>query len=220
MSKENNKTITVYEKMAKQYIENSLKHDHLDATRALEKRKELENIISNSFKSIPEGSNILEIGSADGANAKILSDMGYNVTASDVASYFITKMREDGLNAIKFDAVNDELKEKYLAVFCWRVFVHFTKEDALIVMSKVYDLLEDNGIFLFNAINRINKDVDNEWLDFDNEYHMGIPRYYNYFTKEDLDTIISKTPFQIADFYTEGGKNNNKWLVYTLKKHI
>ena len=85
-------------------------------------------------------------------------------------------------------------------------------------MQKVYDTLEDNGIFIFNAMNRETKKVDNEWVDFEGEYHMGAERYYNYFTKEDLDTIIQKTKFKIEDFHKDGGSNNNKWLLYVLRK--
>ena len=62
------------------------------------------------------------------------------------------------------------------------------------------------------------KNIDSEWLDFDNEYHLGAERYYNYFTKTDLDDIIQQTKFQIANFEKEGGENNNKWLIYVLKK--
>lgn len=105
-----------------------------------------------------------------------------------------------------------------MGVFAWRVFVHFTKEDALKVIQKVYDVLEENGIFIFNAINRETKNIDNEWVDFEGEYHMGVERYYNYFYQKDLEDIINRTNFKIKDFFKEGGENNNKWLVYVLQK--
>lgn len=103
-------------------------------------------------------------------------------------------------------------------MFCWRVFVHFTKEDAQKVIQKVYDALEDNGVFVFNAMNRETKKVDNEWVDFEGVYHMGAERYYNYFRQEELDDIIRQTKFKIEDFHKEGGDNNDKWLIYVLKK--
>ena len=49
---------------------------------------------------------------------------------------------------------------------------------------------------------------------------MGVKRYYNYFSKEDLDNIIKQTKFKITKFYKEGGDNNNKWLIYVLKKEL
>ena len=90
------------------------------------------------------------------------------------------------------------------------MFVHFTKEDAKKIIKKVFDTLENNGIFIFNAINRETKNIDNEWVDFEGEYHMGAKRYYNYFNKKDLDDIIQQTNFHIEDFRKEGGEDNNK----------
>lgn len=218
MSTQNKKTIEVYDKMAKTYIANSLEHDRLDPKRALEKKQELEELIKNSFADIPKGSKVLEIGSGEGLNAKYLKELGYDVTGSDTVDDFVESIKKQGVKAIKLDALNDEIREKYLAVFCWRVFVHFTDEDALKILKKVYECLEDKGVLLFNAINRVTKEVDSEWVDFEGEYHMGVERFYHYFTKETLDSLIDETGFEIQDFHTEGGKEHNKWLVYTLKK--
>lgn len=35
-----------------------------------------------------------------------------------------------------------------------------------------------------------------------------------------MNEIITKTGFKVYDFHKEGGSNNNKWLVYVLKKGI
>ena len=218
MSIENKKTLEVYQKTAHLYLENSVEHDRLDPDKAKKKKEALEELIRISFESLPKGAKVFEIGSGDGTNAKYMESLGYDVTASDTADDFVEATRKQGLTTIKFDALEDDFPEKYFAVFCWRVFVHFTKEDALKIIKKVYNNLEENGIFVFNAINRETKEVDNEWVDFEDEYHMGVERYYNYFRQDELDDIISQTDFHVQDFHTEGGKNKNKWLVYVLKK--
>lgn len=218
MSEENKKTLEVYKKTAHLYLSNSDEHDRLDPIKANQKKEKLQNLIKSSFSSLPEHSKVFEIGTGNGANSKFISDLGFNVTASDTADAFIETTQKQGLNTIRFNALEDEFPEKYSAVFCWRVFVHFTKEDALKIIQKVYDALEDNGVFVFNAINRETKEVDNEWVDFKGEYYMGEERYYNYFRQEELDNMIQQTKFQIKDFRKEGGDNNNKWLVYVLKK--
>ena len=218
MSKENKKTIEVYKKKAYLYLSNSIEHDKLNPQRAKQKREKLEKLISSNFSSLPKHAKIFEIGSGDGSNAKFIQSLGFDITASDTADDFIRASQNQGLKTIKFNALEDAFPEKYSAVFCWRVFVHFTQEDALDILQKVYNTLDDNGIFIFNAMNRETKKVDNEWVDFEGEYHMGAERYYNYFTKEDLDTIIQKTKFKIEDFHKDGGSNNNKWLLYVLRK--
>lgn len=218
MSCENKKTLDVYERCADVYLNNAIKHDNLDMIKAKKKKEKLEKFIKDAFSSLPIGSKILEIGSADGANALYLKSLGYDITASDVSNIFLEKIKDQGLRTIKFDCLAYKFKEKYNGIFCWRVFVHFTYGDVMKLLERVYENLNDNGIFIFNAINRETRDVDCEWVDFEGEYHMGEKRFYNYFRKEKLDDLISKTNFKIDKFFYEGGSSNNKWLVYVLKK--
>lgn len=218
MSIENKKTVEIYKEKASTYLATSIEHDKLDPERANRKHEELKNFLKNSFQALPKNAKILEIGSANGENAKYIESLGYNVIASDIAEDFINASKNNGLTTIKFNILEDSFKEKYSGILAWRVFVHFTEEDIFETLKKSYDNLENNGIFIFNVINRETKKVDNEWVDFPNEYHMGAERYYHYFNQINLDNIISQTKFQIQDFHKEGGDNNNKWLVYVLRK--
>ena len=218
MSIENKKTVEIYKEKASTYLATSIEHDKLEPEKANRKREKLNNFLRNSFQSLPKNAKILEIGSANGENAKYIESLGYNVTASDIAEDFINASKNNGLTTINFNILEDNFKEKYSGILAWRVFVHFTEEDIFETLKKSYDNLENNGIFIFNVINRETRNVDNEWVDFPNEYHMGAERYYQYFNQKNLDDIISQTKFQIQDFHNEGGDNNNKWLVYVLKK--
>jgi len=218
MSIENKKTVEIYKEKASTYLATSIEHDKLEPEKANRKREKLNNFLKSSFQTLPKNAKILEIGSANGENAKYIESLGYNVTASDIADDFIRATKNNGLTTINFNILEDDFKEKYSGILAWRVFVHFTEEDILETLKKSYDNLENNGIFIFNVINRETRNVDNEWVDFNNEYHMGAERYYHYFNQKNLDDIISQTKFQIQDFHKEGGDNNNKWLVYVLKK--
>lgn len=218
MSIENKKTVEIYKEKASTYLATSIEHDKLEPEKANRKREKLNNFLRSSFQTLPKNAKILEIGSANGENAKYIESLSYNVTASDIAEDFINASKNNGLTTINFNILEDNFKEKYSGILAWRVFVHFTEEDIFETLKKSYDNLENNGIFIFNVINRETRNVDNEWVDFPNEYHMGAERYYHYFNQKDLDDIISQTKFQIQDFHKEGGDNNNKWLVYVLKK--
>lgn len=218
MSKENKKTLEVYDMTASRYLENTIKGNNSNPEKARKKEEELKEFIRDAFSSIPKGSKVFEIGSADGENAKYLKELGFDVTPSDIADAFIKAIKENGLNPIKFNAIKNKFLEKYAGIFCWRVFVHFTKEDAMKVIKNTYDGLEKDGIFVFNAMNREVHDVDEEWLDLPGDKSMGEKRYYHYFKKEELDKMAIDTGYEIFDYQTEGGKDNNKWHIYTLKK--
>lgn len=218
MSIENAKTLKIYDDKAGTYLKTSIAHDNLDPEKAKRKSEKLHKFISENIGTLPKGTKIFEFGSGDGKNAKYIENLGYDITASDVAEDFINATKSTGVKTIKFNVLEDEFKEKYSGVFAWRVFVHFTKEDALNVLNKTYDALEDKGLFVFNVMNREGKSVDEEWVDFPNEYHMGADRFYKYFKEEEMNEIIKQTGFEVCDFHKEGGVNNNKWLVYVLKK--
>lgn len=218
MSIENKKTVEIYEEKAATYLKTTIEHDKLDPEKAKRKKEKLQNFIKENLEQFKKGSKVFEIGSADGENAKFIKDLGYDVTASDIAEAFINESKSKVENTIKFNVLEDEFKDKYVAILAWRVFVHFTKEDLELTLNKVYNALEEGGAFIFNIMNRETKACDEEWVDFPNEYHMDAERYYKYFLKEEVDSLISKTDFKIKSFHMEGGDNKNKWLVYVLEK--
>lgn len=218
MSIENKKTVEIYEEKAATYLKTTIEHDKLDEEKAKRKKEKLQNFIKENLEQFKKGSKVFEIGSADGENAKYIKELGYNITASDIADAFINETKSKVENTVKFNVLEDDFKDKYLAVLAWRVFVHFTKEDLDITLNKVHKALENGGIFIFNIMNRETKVCDEEWVDFPNEYHMDAERYYKYFLKEEVDSLISKTDFKIKSFHMEGGDNKNKWLVYVLEK--
>lgn len=218
MSIENKKTVEIYERKAATYLKTTIEHDKLDEEKAKRKKEKLQNFIKENLEQFKKGSKVFEIGSADGENAKYIKELGYNVTASDIADAFIDETKSKIENTIKFNVLEDDFKDKYSAVFAWRVFVHFTKEDLDITLNKVYKSLENGGVFIFNIMNRETRDCDEEWVDFPNEYHMNAERYYKYFSEKEVNELIQKTNFKINSFHKEGGESKNKWLVYVLKK--
>lgn len=172
MSKENEETLKIYDEKAGTYLATSITHDNLDPEKAKRKREKLNTFINGNIGTLLKGAKVFEFGSGDGVNAKYIEDLGYDVTASDVADDFINATKNKGVKTIKFNVLEDNFNEKYSGIFAWRVFVHFTKEDALMALQKTYEALDDNGLFVFNVMNREGKNVDEEWVDFSNEYHM------------------------------------------------
>ena len=218
MSIQNKKTLEAYQKAAKNYLK-STELTNIEFKENSERaKKELHDFLLKTFSELPKGSKILEVGAADGKTSKYIQELGYNVTASDVADDFLKEIKKNGLEPIRFNILTDDFKDVYNAIFCWRVFVHFTKKDSLEALKRSYEALENNGLFILSVINRECKNKDNEWIDFPDVYHLGVDRYFNYYSKEDMDNIISKTKFRIYDFQDSIAENGIKWLVYVLVK--
>ena len=218
MSKENTLTVEVYEKYAEKYIENSRNKELEDISLAREKEKKLLDFFLKSFSNLPSNSKILEIGSGGGENADLLKKSGFDIIASDASNLFVNEMKMKNLNAIRFNALNDDFICDISGILCWRVFVHFTLEDARKVLEKSYKAINNGGKMIFNAMNREYYKIDSEWKDMSGTYHMGVERFYQYYKKDELDKIIKDTGFHINQFFMEGGKEENKWLVYVIEK--
>ncbi len=218
MSEQNQATLEVYQKTAQRYMENTITHDNLDPAKAEQKRRRLENFLAESFATLPDNADVFEIGAADGQNSRYLSSLGFNVMATDVADAFLQEMAAHKMKIMKFNALTDDFPQQYSGVLAWRIFVHFTPDDARVVMQKVHAALKDGGRFIFNAINREFKDVDEEWADFPGEYKMNAERFFHYYRKDELEKIATDAGFKIVNFHFEGGETGKKWLVFVVEK--
>lgn len=219
MSKENNKTLKVYDKFAKTYLKQSVEHSAKDPEKAKKKFEWVKNFCKQGFETLPEKARILEIGAANGENSKMLEEFGFDVTASDVADDFLTAIKKQGLKTIKFNLLTDSFSQKYDGVFCWRVFVHFTKSDLELALNKIYRALNPNGRLIFNVINTESKEnINKGWYDFPGEYHMGAERFFQHYDRSELIEIVEKAGFKIITIEKTGGKENNKWFCLALEK--
>ena len=217
MSRENSETLKVFNQTAEIFLNGLAMHNQIDPRRAARKRAKLHGDIREAFSVFEPGAKILEIGAADGANSKFLESLGYDVTASDVVDSFLNIMQSRGLKTVKFNVLEDDLGQKFDGVFCWRVFVHFTREDVEIALKKIYNHLNAHGRLMFNVINREAHDADAEWKDFVGEYHIGAERYYSYFRESEIREIAQRVGFKVAHFENEKTTNND-WLIFVLEK--
>ncbi|MBR3248641.1 class I SAM-dependent methyltransferase [Candidatus Saccharibacteria bacterium] len=217
MSRENEDTLNTYNVAAKIYLNNTIAHDQKRPEHAAEKRKQLTANLKKAFSSLPQGAKVLEIGSADGDNAKILESFGFNVTASDVAPAFLNACKKQNLKTIKLNVLTDNLPSELQGVLCWRVFVHFTPGDITLALQRIYDALLPQSRLVFNVIDRATHNCNSEMKDFDGDYKMGAKRYYAYYDKNEILNLINKTKFKIISNWHEHGGHND-WFCFTLEK--
>ena len=122
MSKENKKTVQVYQETAHLYLENSATHDQLDPEKAKRKQVRLQNLIKESFSSLPSHSKIFEIGSGEGFNAKFMQDLGFdnklaqeNIAKIDELIYLKTEESYNLQGEISSQKFNNTIKENLTA---------------------------------------------------------------------------------------------------------
>lgn len=115
----------------------------------------LESIIGD----IPQGSNILDLGSAQGKDSLYLASLGFNITAvekSEIAnSQFDNVIKENNIANIVTvceDISSFEIEsEKYFVINIQNVLHFLEKEKSLAVINSVKNALPKNGMVLISA---------------------------------------------------------------------
>lgn len=196
MSESNKKTIESYENHVQEYINGTPQ----EVTGAVK------NWIDFSLDGLPSEARIIEVGSAFGRDAEYIENLGYSVERTDATSGFVDYLKHNGKDARVFNALTDIFPEKYDLIFADAVLLHFNRNETSDVIAKVYSALNDNGRFSFS----LKLGEGEAWT----EDKLGAPRYFCYWTKEQITHLLYSSGFQNANIedFDNSGRNNAKWL--------
>ncbi|HRN70339.1 MAG TPA: class I SAM-dependent methyltransferase [Candidatus Woesebacteria bacterium] len=101
---------------------------------------------------LPTGRKVFEIGAGGGLDAKIMSELGYVVMASDFTESFVKRLQQNGLNATFFDAKKDILPEEYDAIYANAVFVHFSPDEIKTFLNKNKTKLTNEKLIFLSVL--------------------------------------------------------------------
>lgn len=219
MSRENQRTIEIYEEYADKYLAgNRLRMEH-ESERIRNKRAKLKKLIQETITGLPEDAVFFEIGSGDGSDVELFSELGVEIIPSDAPKSFVDIMKQKGLNPIQFNALQDAFPGQYDYIYSLRVLVHFTAEDTKLTLRKVYEALRPGGRYFFNVLNSAGHDnLPEAWVDFPGDYEMGVDRYFKYWREDEISTLIENTGFQIRKMFEDGGEDNKRWFYIVAEK--
>jgi len=200
MSETNNKTIESYNGHVQEYIDGT--------------PQEVSGIVKEwldkSLSGLPVEARILEFGSAFGRDADYLQSMGYKVECTDATPSFVELLQQKGFNARQLNVITDDLPHGLDFVLANAVLLHFTREETAQVLNKVHASLNDNGRFAFTL-----KEGDGEtW----SEAKLGVPRYFCYWTEEQISQYLSDAGFEDVDITGDAETKNATWLQVIARK--
>lgn len=191
MSDTNTRTLEAYNKGVQTYIEST-------GQKTSGTQKDWLDFV---FKAVPEDAKILEIGSAFGRDASYLIEQGYNVTMTDGSGGFVDYLNEHGFVASKLDIVNQQPKDIYDVILACAVFLHFDRDDFKKAVGHVKNALTIGGSFAFS----LKQGEGEEW----SESKIGLPRYFNYWKKDQLSKVMEGLGMKITDLRV---LEEGKWL--------
>ena len=161
---------------------------------------------------LPQGAKILDLGCGSGRDSLQFMKLGYDVTAVD-GSLELAKRASKllGKEVIVSSFEELQLEDKYDGIWACASLLHLDNNALRDVLNKLYDNLNDSGIFYMSF-----KYGTSEFIDKNN-------RYFNMFTEERLIKFIEENTkyniLQISGANDSLGRINEvKWINVLCKK--
>ena len=97
------------------------------------------------------GKKVLDVGAGRGLTALFLSEKGFEVSACDVSSDSVSRLRQQGLVGFVFDLEEDELEQGYDSIFCLEVLQYLRYPEKAV--SKLKAALNPGGVLVVSVPN-------------------------------------------------------------------
>jgi 2-polyprenyl-3-methyl-5-hydroxy-6-metoxy-1,4-benzoquinol methylase len=156
---------------------------------------------------LPEAAKVLEIGSGPGRDADYLASRGVDLMRTDAAQSFIEHQRSNGHQIVEFNPLKTIFPRQYQAVFGAGVLLHFTEPQLKTVLKNLLTELDANGLICFSVKQGTGEDYS--------EHKIGLPRYFKYWERAELDSLLQAQGVKICSVRTA---LDGKWLLYIGRK--
>lgn len=151
-------------------------------------------IMDEFIKCLKVGENVLDVGSGPGREALILENRGLKVTCLDASSAMIAICKDRGLNAVLGDFNDMQFADKeFDGIWAYTSLLHVSKESIQKSMSEIARVLKSGGIFALGLI-------EGDFNDYRESSGMDKPRWFSFYTKEEIENLLNKFNFEILYF--------------------
>ncbi len=158
---------------------------------------------------LPEKGTVLELGSASGRDARYFSSKGFKVVCTDIIPEALENLSKEGFETHQFDFRDNprpEWNAKFDGFFANAVLLHATPDVFEKSLHNAIKVLKPDGVIAFSLKTGQGDKISYEKLD--------APRYFKYYSKEELQAVINKLPVDVLEF---SKVDEGKWFHVILK---
>ncbi len=187
------KTIETYNQQAKEYDENTIDFWEKFPSTFLDifAKSVLNNSSNNSVASV------LDVGSGPGRDALLLETKGLKVTCLDASHTMVELSKARGLASLVGDFNELPFPENsFDGVWAYTSLLHVPKAEIGKPLAEIYRVLSAGGIFGFGLIE------GHEELYRESSGGMTQPRWFSYYTKEEIEELLGTHGFEVVHFET------------------
>lgn len=163
---------------------------------------------------LPSHARVLEIGAGFGRDTRYLQSKGFSVLATDAVPQALERLKRDSLETDFYDfrdPLKDSWEHAFDGVLANAVFLHAKPETLKARLQEIPQVLKENGIVALSF-----KKGEGEEM---NSVKLGAPRYFRYYSEDELAEIISTTGLELVRTGTGSATNYSPhgWLHLILK---
>lgn len=170
------------------------------------------------LQTFDKNSELLEIGCGSGRDASFMSKNDFNITAIDGSINMIKEAKNIHTELFKklFHKTlpNDlEFDKKFDGIYSIATLMHLSKNDLKITMSKIYNLLNQNGKFLM-SVSLFRDDINKNGFD-------DKGRFFLVLNFDEWVNLLENIGFKILKTKTNADgldRNGIQWLTLVAKK--
>lgn len=180
------KTIESYNRCVRKFVKK-----HMDL-------RVYEQFVREFSNCLREGSSILDLGCGPGNIAKFLvnQDKGYKILGVDLSSEML-KLARQNVPTGEFvigDIRHLQLEPKFDAVIASFCMIHLENEEAVELLRKIHDLLNDKG-YLYLSF------MSGGVSGFDKASFSEEEMYFNYFSPEKIKKILENLDYRVLSMH-------------------
>jgi len=155
---------------------------------------------------------VLDIGSGPGRDGLMLKKCGLDVVCLDASEAMIKISKEKGLDSIVGDFNSLPFPDRsFDGIWAYTSLLHTPKAEIDKPLSEIERILKNDGIFGLGLI-------EGETELYRESSGVGKPRWFSFYTKEEIEKLLNKYEFQII--YFEKFKVNTKTYLNFISKKI
>jgi 2-polyprenyl-3-methyl-5-hydroxy-6-metoxy-1,4-benzoquinol methylase len=154
------------------------------------------------------GQSVLDIGSGTGQLAQWLKGQGFHVLGIDPSPMMIKQCQLKGIHCLLTTFQEYQETQPFSLILSILSFIHIPRNEWPAQLAKVANLLLPKGLFILAVIEGRGEEIQ--------EASSGYPRFFAYFTREEIIKLTHKD-FELIDFVSYPAPKSG-YLLFAFRK--